>query len=72
MILRADRMRRGAVTADDIPLPTDKTARMIAQFAQEIGRAPKARTDASGLSPAAKMILNAHRIALGGDVDELI
>jgi hypothetical protein len=68
-ILRADAMRRGA--ADDVPLPRDPTARMIAQFAQEIGQAPKARTT-SGLSEAAKLILNADRVRRGADIDEAI
>lgn len=72
LIVRADALRRGAVTADDVPLPTDPAARMIAQAARELGQAPKARSDASGLSPAAKLILNADARRRGAEIDEAI
>jgi hypothetical protein len=68
MIIAADRQRRAVV--DDIPLPRDPTAKMIAQFAREIGQAPQARTD--GLSPAARLILNASKAARGENIDEAV
>ena len=52
------------------PCPTDKTARMIAEFARDLGKAQNARTIASGLSPAAKLILDADLARRGHDIDE--
>jgi hypothetical protein len=72
LIVRADAIRRGAVTAADVPLPIDKTARMIAQFARDLGQPTTARPEPGRLSPAAKLIINAHKIALGGDIDEAL
>jgi hypothetical protein len=72
MIIDADRLRRGLVAAADVPLPRDPTARMITQFAIAIGQAPKARTDVSGLSDAARMIVNADKMRNGADFDEAV
>ena len=67
LILQGDAVRRGAVATDDVPLPTDSTARMIASFARGT-----ARTQEPQLSEAAKMILNADKMRNGGDIDEAI
>jgi hypothetical protein len=69
-IIAANEQRRGFA---DPPLPTDPVARMIATFAREFGQAPKARSDASSLSPAAKMIINANNLIRNGkDIDEAV
>jgi hypothetical protein len=64
-IIRAAAIANG--TVDDTPLPTDKTARLIAQFAR--GELPE--SDAHQPNATARMILNADKVRRGADIDEL-
>ncbi len=63
-IIAANNQRLGAT--EGVPLPTDKTARLIARFARGelVAEAPQPNT-------VAKMILNADKIRRGANIDEL-
>jgi hypothetical protein len=68
MIIAADEQRRGAVAADDVPLPRDPTARMIAEFARGmVSTQPQQQTNTT-----ARTIINADKMRRGADIDEAI